>query len=177
MHNFATQLNKNTSIQMAKNKTERLLAVRRLVTDNIIASQESLLNKLSQEGFSATQATLSRDIKELKIAKIPYADLGYRYVIPDSFDNSNFKEFETQSLNNAGIKSLDFSGPIAVIKTQPGYASVAASLIDSRHFTNIIGTIAGDDTVILVIRENEIRENIINNLSTIFPDLKSKTIK
>ncbi|MBP5364314.1 MAG: hypothetical protein J6Y82_00095 [Bacteroidales bacterium] len=158
---------------MSKNKIARLFAVRRIVNKYVIASQEELLNKLQQEGFKATQATLSRDIKELKIAKVPNPETGYQYVNPEALENATFKNFDPSVVGGTGIRSLAYSGSLAVIKTQPGYASVAASLVDSNHVGDIIGTLAGDDTVLLVIREGVDREFITNRLAVIFPDIRN----
>lgn len=163
---------------MAKSKYDRLAMVRELVTTATVSSQEELLTQLQQRGFSVTQATLSRDIKELKIAKVPDAAGGYRYMIQEAHAVAmpHQPSIDGANLLRAGVHSLEFSGQLAVVKTRPGYASVVAELIDSRHAPEIMGTLAGDDTVLLVLRQSAGRDEVLRSLSTVIPNIQNRLI-
>lgn len=161
---------------MLKNKRDRLIAIKDIIINNVITCQELLLSKLLEKGFDVTQATLSRDIKELKIAKMPDGNDSYRYVLPNFALSTNEELAQNIEPSRVGVRSVEFSGNLAVLKTQPGYASVAASMIDNRQLRGIIGTLAGDDTVLLVLHENFSRENVIKILSDIIPDIKNRVI-
>lgn len=136
-----------------KKKSNRLDAIKMIISSKEVGSQEELLQELNREGFELTQATLSRDLKQLKVAKAASMNGKYVYVLPN---NIMYKRSTDQSagemLRNNGFISLQFSGNIAVIRTRPGYASSMAYDIDNNEFSEILGTIAGDDTIMLVLR-------------------------
>jgi transcriptional regulator of arginine metabolism len=151
-----------------KSKTQRLLAIRRLIEKKAIANQDELLSMLKQEGFNVTQATLSRDLKFLEAGKIPDKEKGYIYVLPQG------KKKDTQSAGMGnfplnGFISIEFAGNLAVVKTHPGYAQSIASAIDEMDAYEILGTIAGDDTILLIPRDDVGREDIKNTLALLFP--------
>ena len=129
--------------------------------------------ELNREGFELTQATLSRDLKQLKVAKAASMNGKYVYVLPN---NIMYKRSTDQSagemLRNNGFISLQFSGNIAVIRTRPGYASSMAYDIDNNEFSEILGTIAGDDTIMLVLREGVATSKIRQLLSLIIPNIE-----
>lgn len=153
-----------------KKKASRLDAIKLIISNKEISCQEDLLKELLQEGFELTQATLSRDLKQLKVAKAASMNGKYVYVLPnDIMYKRNVGHNTSDMIMNNGFKSLQFSGNIAVIKTRPGYASSIAYDIDSRDFKDIIGTIAGDDTIMLVLREDVDQRIIRNFLSFIIP--------
>ena len=139
-----------------KKKANRLDAIKMIISSKEVGSQEELLQELNREGFELTQATLSRDLKQLKVAKAASMNGKYVYVLPN---NIMYKRSTDQSagemLRNNGFISLQFSGNIAVIRTRPGYASSMAYDIDNNEFSEILGTIAGDDTIMLVLREED----------------------
>jgi transcriptional regulator of arginine metabolism len=149
-----------------KTKEERLLKIIELVQNNSLSNQEELLILLRNNGFDVTQATLSRDIKKLKIIKSPDANGNYIYAISRGFVyHSSGSDGEKEvKWNIQGFLSLDFSGDLAVIKTRPGYAMGIASDIDSQVSYAILGTIAGDDTILLIPREGFNRKQIVNAL-------------
>ncbi|MCH5328549.1 MAG: ArgR family transcriptional regulator [Coprobacter sp.] len=137
-----------------KRKADRLQVIREIVSGMRIRSQEELLSCLTERGFELTQATLSRDLKQLQVAKVPSPDGGYVYVMSGA--NSlrlHSKGGMGYPVSSSGFVSIEFSGQIAVIKTRPGYASGIAYDIDARLPHEVIGTIAGDDTIMLVLRE------------------------
>lgn len=149
-----------------KNKEERLAAITNLVTNEEIGSQEELLQELNTFGFDLTQATLSRDLKLLKVIKAPGKDGRYVYSLPK-------KSQALLDINGAmsinGIVSLIFSGNMAVVKTHPGFANGIASIIDNHLPQSVIGTIAGDDTILLVLKEGGSQREVSNALSKIIP--------
>lgn len=141
-------------------KQERLSTISRLIKEGSIGSQEELQRKLKQEGFPVTQATLSRDIKQLKIVKAHDENGNYVYRLPIY----RSKESALSSVKS-GKFNIEFSGNLAVIKTRPGYAMGIASDIDTNAPQEILGTIAGDDTILIIPREGFSRESILDALS------------
>ncbi len=152
-------------------KNSRLDMIKMIISSQEISNQDELLTALSAEGFKLTQATLSRDLKQLKVAKA--AGNGGRavYVLPNNTMYKRVKErrpVREMMLNN-GFVSLRFSGNIGVIRTRPGYASSIAYDIDNASIPQIIGTIAGDDTILIVVEEGCARDAVREGLSTIIP--------
>ncbi len=158
-----------------KSKSQRWDAIRELVANFKVGNQEELLELLQSEGFSTTQATLSRDLKALKVAKQPGESGAYIYMLPDEELKEEVRDNEDAFPVNA-IESVEFSGNMAVIRTRPGFANSIAVIIDSRHPYEVLGTIAGDDTILLISREGVSRPDMINALSHFMPGLKSKLI-
>ena len=147
-------------------KKDRLITIRNIIRGHAVESQEELLNLLKSEGFEVTQATLSRDIKQLKISKIPDAEGNYIYTLPQE-NNYTVSSLQEKSKEQVpyGFATIEFSGQLAVMKTRPGYASAVASDIDARAQHEIMGTIAGDDTILIIPREGITRKEIIEVLS------------
>ena len=140
--------------------------IRELVQKHEIDCQETLLNMLQSKGFVLTQATLSRDIKELKIIKTPTSHGTYLYQLSGMIPAV---QEDATSLSAFGFVSIEFSGQLAVVKTRPGYAMGIASEIDSKASEYILGTVAGDDTILVIPRENISRKEIIESLSKFIP--------
>jgi transcriptional regulator of arginine metabolism len=156
-----------------KVKNSRMEALKMIISSKDLGSQEELLQALKEEGFLLTQATLSRDLKQLKVAKAARTDGKYVYVLPnDTMYKRVSKATPTEMLRVSGFVSINFSANIGVIKTRPGYASSLAYNIDNSDINEIIGTIAGDDTIIIVIKENASRQGIIDKLGDFIPDIK-----
>ena len=152
-----------------KNKTKRLAAIKEIITNSVVGSQEELLQLLLEKGYELTQATLSRDLKCLKVAKTSNASGEYVYQLPPQEKGREDKISVFTSGNI--LRSINFSGNIAVLHTRPGYASSLAYEVDENGKEVLIGTVAGDDTVIAVIRENVTRDEVMKNLSTFIPNL------
>lgn len=150
------------------NKKNRHRIIKEVILANEITSQEVLLNILTDKGIDITQATLSRDIKELKIVKIPSIAGNYTYQFSDAFVNMGE---DTTPLSNFGFVSIEFSGQLAVIKTRPGYAMAIAGEIDNKANKTILGTVAGDDTILLIPREGKSREEIVSSLARFIPNI------
>ena len=157
-----------------KNKSSRLDAIKVIISSMEISSQDELLRELNKEGFSLTQATLSRDLKHLKVAKAASVNGSYVYVLPNNTMYKRMVDHESAAdmMMSTGFQSIEFSGNIAVIKTKPGYASSLAYDIDIKSFDEIIGTIAGDDTIMLIMREDCTRTELKNALSLLIPNIQ-----
>lgn len=156
-----------------KSKNSRLDAIKMIISSKEIGSQEELLQELTGEGFRLTQATLSRDLKQLKVAKAASMNGNYVYVLPN---NTMYKRMTephpaTEMMMYSGFVSIDFSANLAVVKTRPGYASRLAYDIDMHNCYEILGTIAGDDTILLVIREGCTHAEVKQALSHIIPNI------
>jgi transcriptional regulator of arginine metabolism len=161
-----------------KSRTQRLLSVKKIISELRIGSQDELLKKLHESGFDVTQATLSRDLKALQVMKVSDSDRGYVYRLPgggnfESVTDSNVELSRANFLAD-GFIGVEFSGNLSVVKTLPGYASSIAAVIDKSKMFEIIGTIAGDDTVLLVIREGIGRSDVVKALVLTMPKLEGR---
>ena len=157
-----------------KVKNSRLEALRLIISSQQLGSQDELLAALQKEGFKLTQATLSRDLKQLKVAKAASMSGNYVYVLPNE---TMYKRVSTpnsirEMLKVPGFVSINFSGNMGVIKTRPGYASSIAWNIDNSDIPEIIGTIAGDDTIFIVIKEGVSHQAVSDALSDVVPNLR-----
>ena len=157
-----------------KNRTKRQLAIKQIILKGKISSQDELLHIMKDQGFELTQATLSRDLKILKVSKISDQALGYVYVIPDGTNIESQRENSRINFLADGFRDLQFSGNMAVMRTMPGYASSLAAVIDSAQPYEVIGTIAGEDTILLIMREGITPANLINSLILVMPTLEDK---
>ena len=158
---------------MARGKLDRQRIIRELIRNNRIPSQEELSSKLQELGLNVAQATLSRDIKELRISKL-HDEAGYYYSLPGS--SALHKAVNPFMDSSESVLSVEFSGTMAVLKTRPGHANMVASVIDSNEIDEIAGTIAGDDTILLVIREACSRDDLLKSLGTLFRQIDRKRL-
>ena len=157
-----------------KIKNSRIETLKMLISSKELGSQDELLKELQHEGFKLTQATLSRDLKQLKVAKAASMSGNYVYVLPNE---TMYKRVSTpnsirEMLKVPGFISINFSGNMGVIKTRPGYASSIAWNIDNSDIPEIIGTIAGDDTIFIVIKEGVRHQDVSEALSDVVPNLR-----
>ena len=130
------------------NKQLRKVRTKEIIRDNIISCQDDLLKHLRDEGFKITQATLSRDLKKMKVSKIADTSSTYRYILPQESTPKPKSDIR-------GFVSLEYSGYIAVIRTLAGYASPLAVLMDNNPSDLFIGTIAGRDTIFVALSEGK----------------------
>ncbi|MBO5962807.1 MAG: ArgR family transcriptional regulator [Alistipes sp.] len=151
-----------------RNKAERLNLIRRIIGDELISSQEELIKRLEQHGVHATQSTLSRDFKEVNISKMPHPEKGYIYVLSEKLGGEIVSN--TANLGDA-VLDIRFSHNIAVISTKSGYASAVSVIIDARKSKDIIGTVAGDNNIILILHENTTHEVVFEQMHQLFPTL------
>ncbi|HCC88275.1 MAG TPA: arginine repressor [Prevotella sp.] len=147
-----------------KIKGQRLDTIKMLLSSNEIGSQDELLKELKKEGFVVTQATLSRDLKQLKVAKAASMNGHYVYVLPNEtmYKRVHTPLRATEMMAVPGFQSINFSGNMGVIRTRPGYASSIAYNIDNSEIPEILGTIAGDDTIFIVVRDGTDHNAIID---------------
>jgi transcriptional regulator of arginine metabolism len=152
-----------------RNRNERLIAIRRLIGSQNISSQEELMKLLELQGFEMTQATLSRDLKYLKVAKMPDDREGYVYILPDK--DQTMEEVSQSASGPSGLISIDFAQGMAIMRTLPGHAGSIAYTIDNINAYEIAGTIAGDDTILLIPRDGVSRTDLVNLLRLRVPGL------
>ena len=155
-----------------KGRNSRLKSIKKLIKTTKIESQETLLGLLQKEGYEVTQATLSRDMKLLKIGKISDGNNGYIYALP-SEDERQESEHTVGVVFLRGYISIECSGNIAVIKTYSGHADVVASALDTLALDEVIGTIAGgDNCVFACLREGYTGDQFIASLKKRIPDVE-----
>lgn len=145
-------------------KIKRQSKILELISHNEIEKQESLVDMLNQEGFNVTQATVSRDIRELKILKVQLGNGKQIYSAPSS-DSVGINK-KLMRVFNEGVVSIDYSDNIIVVKTLTGMAMAVAAAVDSMENLDILGTIAGDDTIFMVTRNHEASVKIIEKLKS-----------
>ena len=150
-------------------KTQRLATIRKIIRSEMIGSQEELIARLDECGIKITQSTLSRDLKFMNVAKVPHKNKGYIYVLPNAAQH----ESNISSNISDNITSLTFSGNLGVLKTKSGYASAISVPIDNIDCPAILGTIAGDNTVLIVLREDANRNQVVEALLHIFPTMST----
>ena len=153
---------------------QRQLEIRKLIARGNLGSQEELLAALKRKGYNLTQATLSRDLKFLQVAKVSHPLHGYVYVIPENGQEPVKQVPAKDNFLADGFKGLNYSGNLAVMKTLPGYASTMAAVIDGAGHWEILGTVAGDDTILIVKREGTTNSDLRNALISIIPKLKGR---
>ncbi len=133
-------------------KSQRQAKILEIISNQNIETQEQLLAQLQKEGFRGTQATISRDIKELRIVK-ELTSLGtYRYATSTSEVSGSFSS-KLNTIFRECVVSFDYAQNIIVVRTLPGLASAAGSAIDAMNLSSIVGSLAGDDTVIVIMRD------------------------
>lgn len=133
-------------------KTQRQAKIMEIITTNNIETQEQLLSALQVNGFQSTQATISRDIKELRIVKELTPMGSYRYTAAATEKTSTFSS-RLNTIFRECVTHYDYAQNMVVIKTMPGLASAACSAIDTMNMSVVLGTLAGDDTAFIVMRD------------------------
>ncbi len=134
-------------------KSQRQAKIMEIITNRNVETQEQLLELLRAEGFRGTQATISRDIKELRIVK-ELTNLGvYRYTAAANEISGTFSA-RLNTIFRECVTGFDYAQNIIVIRTLPGLASAAGSAIDAMNMNMVVGCLAGDDTVMVVMRDN-----------------------
>ena len=139
---------------MKKNRQEKILE---LIAMEPIGTQDELILRLREQGYTATQATVSRDIRALKLIKVLSENGGYRYVLPqhDAKKSEGGASMGYQKTHADSIVSVAFALNNVVVKTTPGMASAVALMLDHTNHDKMLGTVAGDDTIIVVTRSTE----------------------
>lgn len=149
---------------MKRNRHSRIL---RIITENPVQTQEQLTDMLKKEGFAVTQATVSRDIKELGLVKVSSSEGGYRYA-----QGKPGRE-HAQGINvfSKAVVSVEYALHTVVIKTYAGMAQAVAASLDAMPEEEVLGSVAGDDTVVLIMRSEEAAEKIVPKLERLFKNM------
>lgn len=148
----------------------RLAAIRRLIGTSAMRSQEDLLVALKREGFAVTQATLSRDLRALGVVRVADERGEYVYSFSDPEGKSGSGPSLTQDFMR-GFISMEFSGAFALVKTLPGHAGSVAYALDHLKLSSILGTLAGDDTILVIPRDGSTRTDILREIRRRIPEI------
>ena len=154
-----------------RNKESRLEVIKMLVSSRELSKQEELMDELRRAGYDSAQATLSRDLKLLGVVKAQNENGRYVYMLPDkkAYRNVSNNHMTVTAMNRLGALGVRFSGNMAVVKTLPGHASHVAYDIDHAELEFVVGTIAGDDTVFIVMEEGSDRAEALDALGQVLP--------
>lgn len=146
-------------------KKRRQKSIMDIINRYDVETQEELIEMLRNRGYEITQATISRDIKDLKIIKVATEYDTYKYALPANEDvrfSAKYKNIIKET-----VISIDYAENIVVLKTYPGMAQAAAAAIDSMEFNEVMGTIAGDDTIFLAMYSSEHSKLFVDKFKTI----------
>ena len=135
-------------------KNDRQAMILEIISQENIETQEHLLSRLQERGVSSTQATISRDIKQMHLIKEPVGHGVYKYAVSGNRTKLNFAE-KLRTIFRESITSIDSAQNIVVLKTMPGLASAACSALDNMDISYMVGSLAGDDTAFLVMKDTE----------------------
>lgn len=147
-------------------KAKRQMRIIELVSHNVITSQEELCRMLAREGIKVTQATISRDIKELNMVRVPAGDGRYKYALMPGDPSAVYKERFHRLFKDCCI-DMAHSGNVVLVKTISGTASAVGEAIDGLSIDGILGTVAGDNAVLVVAKDGHPAEEVIQSLRTI----------
>ncbi len=154
---------------MKQNRQSKILEI---ISQNTIETQEQLIEKLREAGYDVTQATVSRDIRELRLMKVSCGFGVYKYIV--SAQESHTHSAKYINILGETVINVEHAGNLVVVKTYPGMANAAGAALDSMGWTEIIGSIAGDDTLMLVVRSGETARSFSSELIGLL-DLANKT--
>ena len=159
-----------------KNRSQRIQLIKTIISEEVISSQDELQIRLQERGCDVTQATLSRDLKSMHVIKVNDEQNRYSYRLAGNTltESQRTSEVLQRDYMADGVVGIEFSANLGVIKTLPGYANSVAILIDKVNPYEILGTVAGDDTILLILREGVGRSDVIQVLKSIMPKLESK---
>ena len=146
---------------MKKNRQEAILA---LIAQEDIGTQEELLHALKEQGYTVTQATVSRDIKSLRLVKVPLSEGKYKYAPAKGDGHEALGKYHSILRNSS--RSVDYAGNIVVVKCYAGMANAACAAVDALIEARIVGTLAGDDTFFVLCRDENAAQNIAALLRT-----------
>lgn len=144
------------------NKGHRHIRIRDIISKYEIETQDQLVQSLKDAGVDVTQATISRDIKEMHLIKVPTANGSYKYSLPRVYEYNTEQKLH-RALTDAFV-SIDGAGHFLVLKTLPGNAQAIGSLLDHLKWDQILGTICGDDTCLLICRDESLIEDVKERL-------------
>lgn len=145
-------------------KAKRHAKILELINDFEIDTQEELLRRLNENGFKVTQATVSRDIKELRLVKVQLADAGYKYSTNMSKESVDMS-FKFHAVFAESVNAIDSAENIVVIKCFVGMANAACAALDSIQWRDVVGTLAGDDTIFCLMRDKQSALDFVEQLN------------
>lgn len=148
---------------MKKNRHAKIVE---LIEKYDLETQEELAERLRQEGYEVTQATVSRDIRELKLSKVPLGDGRQKYVLLGGHHGEMGHRYAR--VLREGMSSMETAQSLLVVKTVPGMAMAVAAALDAMHMREIVGTIAGDDTIMLAVRSAEEAQIVREKIGHVF---------
>lgn len=148
-------------------KGQRQIKIRDLITNQEIETQEDLVNTLKAQGYKVTQATVSRDIKELHLVKVPLDDGRYKYSMPVDQKFNPLHKLKRSLHDN--FVHIDFANNLVVMKCLPGTANAIGALIDNLEWDDILGTICGDDTILIICRSNDQSKIVVDQILKMMP--------
>lgn len=154
-----------------KERLTRLKSIRKLIKNYRIESQEALLGYLLKEGYEVTQATLSRDLKLLKVGKVSDGHSGYVYTLPGEDERQDSEQIFIQDFLR-GYISIDFNSNLVVIKTFPGHADSVSNALDNLNMDELLGTIAGENCIFACLREGVTGEQFLATLKMKIPEIE-----
>ncbi|UTR14497.1 transcriptional regulator ArgR [Salipaludibacillus sp. LMS25] len=134
------------------NKGQRHIKIRDIIVNQEVETQDDLVDQLRSAGFNVTQATVSRDIKELHLVKVPMMDGRYKYSLPSDQRFNPLQKLKRALMDS--FVSIDHTNNLIVMKTLPGNANAVGALIDNLDWPEIMGNISGDDTILIICRQN-----------------------
>ena len=145
-------------------RATRQLKILEIIAKYDIDTQEELVEKLRDEGFDVTQATVSRDVKDMNIIKVLSADgRHYKYISQQVTDNNSSDKFH--KMFKGAVLSVSYGENIVVLKTESGTANMAAALLDKLSFDNILGIIAGDDTIFIAVDSSSNTQTVVTKIN------------
>ncbi|MBO8137280.1 MAG: arginine repressor [Desulfotomaculum sp.] len=150
-------------------KARRQLKIQEIVREQVIETQEELVSALRKAGFDVTQATVSRDIKELGLIKIPGENNISKYALPNEPIIRHSDE-RLRRLFKTSVLDIDYSENLIVIKTMPGEAMGVASAIDNANWPEIIGTIGGDDNILVIVKPKKATGSVVERFNKLFKE-------
>ncbi|ANC77806.1 MULTISPECIES: transcriptional regulator AhrC/ArgR [Bacillales] len=140
------------------NKGQRHIKIREMISNHDIETQDDLVELLKKANFNVTQATVSRDIKELHLVKVPMNDGRYKYSLPADQRFNPLQKLK-RTLTDSFI-SIDYADHLIIMKTLPGNANAIGALIDKLDWEDLMGTICGDDTILIICRSKEVSADV-----------------
>lgn len=144
-------------------KNDRRNKILQIIQREPVETQEQLLEHLAKQGVRSTQATISRDIKSLRLVKEPNGDGRYRYAVSRQKTNLSHAD-RLQAIFRDSVTHMDSAQNLVVLKTMPGLASAACAALDGMEIEELVGTLAGDDTALLVMRDTEAAEDFCQEI-------------
>ncbi len=146
-------------------KARRQAKILELIKNSVIETQEELAEALGREGIPVTQATVSRDIKELQLTKVPTGDGRYRYALPDEMPSVTWDK--RRRIFQESVLGVDYSENIIVVKSLPGTAPGVGAALDHLGWEEMIGSVAGDDAVLVVVRPKEAAPKVVERIRSL----------